>query len=413
MTKSNLKNGGERMRVLRISHSSLTPALRQRERALVGRYPDVDLEVVTPVRWREAEMEVDATSDDLFPVRTARTYLSKHIQLFAYDPRPIITALREHQPHLVDVSHEPFSVACAETLALCSWFAPQAPIVMHTNQNIHHNYPPPFNWLEQRAFRRVAAAYACSETVCEVLRAKGFDKPAPVITYGVDTEAFHPRAADLRRPNGPLTIGFIGRMLPGKGLNVLADALAKLSNEAWQLLVVGDGPGREEFERRLSESGLRDRAEFTGAVNFARIPEYFHQLDVMVIPTETTKRIREQFGRVIVEAMASGVPVIGSTCGAIPEVIGDAGLVFTEGDPDSLARSLRQMLSDEALRERLALAGLARVEQYSWKRVAEKTYELYRQVLNGRENTAMNGTPAAAQLVTLGCAIMSVLECVI
>jgi glycosyltransferase involved in cell wall biosynthesis len=401
------------MRVLRISHSSLTPALRQRERALVGRYPDVDLEVVTPVRWREAEMEVDATSDDLFPVRTARTYLSKHIQLFAYDPRPIITALREHQPHLVDVSHEPFSVACAETLALCSWFAPHAPIVMHTNQNIHHNYPPPFNWLEQRAFRRVAAAYACSETVCEVLRAKGFDKPAPIITYGVDTEAFHPRAADLRRSKGPLTIGFIGRMLPGKGLNVLADALAKLNNEAWQLLVVGDGPEREEFERRLSESGLRDRAEFTGAVNFARIPEYFHQLDVMVIPTETTKRIREQFGRVIVEAMASGVPVIGSTCGAIPEVIGEAGMVFTEGDADSLASSLRQMLSDEALRERLALAGLARVEQYSWKRVAEKTYELYRQVLNGRENIAMNGMPTAAQLVTLGCAIMSVLECVI
>jgi glycosyltransferase involved in cell wall biosynthesis len=401
------------MRVLRISHSSLTPALRQRERALVERYPDVELEVVTPVRWREAEVEVDATFDDLFPVRTARTYLSKHIQLFAYDPRPIITALREHQPHLVDVSHEPFSVACAETLALCSWFAPQTPIVMHTNQNIHHNYPPPFNWLEQRAFRRVAAAYACSETVCEVLRAKGFDKPAPIITYGVNTEAFHPRAAYLRRSGGPLTIGFIGRMLPGKGLNLLADALAKLSNEAWRLLVVGDGSEREEFERRLSESGLRDRAEFTGAVNFARVPEYFHELDVMVIPTETTKRIREQFGRVIVEAMASGVPVIGSTCGAIPEVIGDAGLVFTEGDVDGLASSLRQMLSDEGLRERLALAGLARVEQYSWKRVAEKTYELYRQVLNGRGKVAMSGTPAAAQLVTLGCAIMSVLECVI
>ena len=401
------------MRVLRISHSSLTRALRQRERALVERYPDVDLEVVTPVRWREAEMDVDATDDDLFPVRTARTYLSKHIQLFAYDPRPIITALREHRPHLVDVSHEPFSVACAETLALCNWFAPQIPIVMHTNQNIHHNYPPPFNWLEQRAFRRVAAAYACSETVCEVLRAKGFAKPAPIITYGVDTEAFYPRPAYLRRSSGPLTIGFIGRMLPGKGLNVLADALAKLSNEPWQLLVVGDGPEREEFERRLSESGLRDRAEFTGAVNFARVPEYFHELDVMVIPTETTKRIREQFGRVIVEAMASGVPVIGSTCGAIPEVIGDAGLVFTEGDADSLASSLRKMLSDEALRERLTLAGLARVEQYSWKRVAEKTYELYRQVLNDRENIAMSGTPAAAQLVTLSCAIMSVLECVI
>ena len=155
-------------------------------------------------------------------------------------------------------------------------------------------------------------------------------------------------------------------MLPGKGLNVLADALEKIKGEPWQLLVVGDGSERENFEQRLREAGLYDRAEFTGAVSFALVPEYFQQLDVMVIPTETTKRIREQFGRVIVEAMASGVPVIGSTCGAIPEVIGDAGLVFPEGDADALADALRSMLADRTLRERLAAAGQARVEQYSW-----------------------------------------------
>jgi glycosyltransferase involved in cell wall biosynthesis len=111
------------------------------------------------------------------------------------------------------------------------------------------------------------------------------------------------------------------------------------------------------------------------------MPEYFHKLDMMVIPTETTKRIREQFGRVIVEAMASRVPVIGSTCGAIPEVIGDAGVVFPEGDAGALAAALRQLLLDGDLRERLALAGLSRVEEYSWERVAEKTYALYQQVL--------------------------------
>ena len=83
------------MRVLRIAHSSLTPALRHRERALVKCYPDVDLEVVTTERWREAEIEVEAVGDDLFPLRIARTYFSKHIQLFAYDPRPIIQALRQ------------------------------------------------------------------------------------------------------------------------------------------------------------------------------------------------------------------------------------------------------------------------------------------------------------------------------
>lgn len=398
------------MRVLRIAHSSLTPALRQRERAFARRYPEVKLEVVTTERWKEAEQYVEALPDDLFPVSTARSYFSKHIQLFAYDPRPIIKAIRRHKPDVIDLSHEPYSIAGAEVLTLCNWFAPKTPIVMQTNQNILHNYPPPFNWLEQRAFRRVDAAYACSETVCEVLRAKGFEKPSPIVTFGVDTTAFRPRADRWRRSDGPLTIGFIGRMLPGKGLNVLASALARMSGDSWRLLVVGEGPEREGFERQLKAAGLRDRAEFTGAIDFALVPEYFHQLDLMVIPTETTERIREQFGRVIVEAMASGVPVIGSTCGAIPEVIGEAGLVFPEGDADALATGLRQLLSDEALRERLAQAGLARVGRYSWERVAEKTYELYCQVLTKSEKTAMTHRFATAQSVTFGCAMLSILE---
>ena len=401
------------MRVLRIAHSSLTPELRQRERALARRYPDIELEVLTTERWREAEMDVDATPDDLFPVRTARSYLSKHIQLFAYDPRPIIKALREHQPHLIDLGHEAYSVAGAEVLTLCRWFAPGVPIVMQSNQNIHHNYPPPFNWLERRAFKRVAAAYGCSESVCEVLRAKGFAKPAPIVPFGVDTEAFRPRPGGSKRSDQPLTIGFIGRMLPGKGLNVLADALATIKDEAWQLLVVGDGSEREAFAQRLRAAGLSDRAEFAGAIEFAQVPEYFHRLDVMVIPTETTKRIREQFGRVIVEAMACRVPVIGSTCGAIPEVIGDAGLIFPEGNAAALASALRRVLSDQDLRERLGLAGLARVEQYSWEQVAEKTYELFRQVLDSREMTLMKRPLAGAQVATLGCAIMSVLDCLV
>lgn len=400
------------MRVLRIAHSSLTPALRQRERALARCYPDVELELVTTERWREAEMDVDAKPDDLFPVRTARSWLSRQINLFAYDPRPIIRALREHQPDLVDLGHEPYSVAGAEVLTLCRWFAPDVPVVMQVNQNILRDYPPPFNWLERRAYRRVAAAYACSETVVEVLRAKGFAKAAPIVPFGVDMEAFRPRPARRLQTAEPLTIGFVGRMLPGKGLNVLAEALASMKDEPWKVLVVGDGPERESFQQRLRAAGLEDRAEFTGAIDFALVPEYFHQMDVMVIPTETTKRIREQFGRVIVEAMACGVPVIGSTCGAIPEVIGDAGLIFPEGDSRALAAALTQVLTDAALRERLAEAGRGRVEQYSWDRVAEKTYQLFRQVLQ-RTEKAVKRTLATAPLAALTCALVSVLECVI
>jgi glycosyltransferase involved in cell wall biosynthesis len=384
------KRSGERMRVLRIAHASLTPALRERERALARKYTDVDLEVLTTARWREAGVDVQATGDDLFPVITSRAWFSHHIQLFAYDPRPIVDALRRHRPHLIDLNHEPYSVACAEVLALSDCFLPQVPIVVQIAQNILHQYPPPFNWLERRAFHRVAAAYACSETALEVLRAKGFAKPTSIVPFGVNTEAYRPRSLPGRQLDEVLTIGFVGRMLPGKGLEVLADALPKLAPERWKLLLVGDGSEREVFAQALRTRGLIDHAQFVGAIPYERVPDFYQQMDMMVMPTQTTKRIREQFGRVLVEAMASGVPVIGSTCGAIPEVIAQAGLVVPEGDAEALAGALRRLLGDGSLREQLAVAGRERVERhYSWERVADKTYDLFQQVLSGETSPAL------------------------
>jgi glycosyltransferase involved in cell wall biosynthesis len=369
------------MRVLRIAHASLTPRLRDRERALARCYPDVQMEVVTTDRWREAEVDVEAAPDDLFPVTKARALFSKHVQLFAYDPRPLIAAMRRHRPHLIDLNAEPYSVACAEVLTLRNLFSPRSAVVLQNCQNILRNYPKPFNWLERRALKQIAAALPCSETVVEVLMAKGFRKPMPVVPFGVNLEefTFRPASSEIRKP---LTIGFVGRMLPGKGLNVLAQALAKLQTEDWSLLVVGDGPERKPFTVALAEAGLLRRAKFTGAIKYDDVPALFHEIDILVVPTETTQRIREQFGRVIVEAMACGIPVIGSTCGAIPEVIDDAGVVFPEGDADALTRALRQMLDDANLRAEFALAGRRRVEQnYTWDRVAQKTYELYRRVV--------------------------------
>jgi glycosyltransferase involved in cell wall biosynthesis len=373
-----------RTRVLRIAHASLTPVLRARERALARLFPEIDLEVVTTTRWREAEIEVEAVADDLFPVTMARPLLSKHIQLFAYDPRPVISALRRHRPHLIDLTHEPYSIACAEVLTLASLYAPEATVIMQACQNIFRNYPVPFRWFERRALRRVAAAHVCSETVREVLVAKGFRKPVAIIPFGVNTEAFSRDRMAERDPNQPLTIGFVGRMLPGKGLNVLSQALELLASEKWNLLVVGEGPERASFERSLATRGLLDRARFTGAVSYEQVPEFFKQIDLLVMPTETTERIREQFGRVLIEAMAGCIPVIGSTCGAIPEVIADAGLVFPEGDAPALAEAMRRMLCDAELRERCAMLGKARVEEnYSWDVVARKTFDFFTQVLTG------------------------------
>jgi len=253
---------------------------------------------------------------------------------------------------------------------------------MQVAQNIMRRYPPPFNFLQQRAMRAVAAAYVCSESTRDVLRAKGFDKPVTIIPFGVNTEVFRPRPA--AKQDRVLTIGFVGRMLPGKGLSVLAEALGKIANCEWKLLLVGDGPERSKFEAALAKAGLSERAEFTGAVSYDQIPELYQRMDIAVMTTRTTSRIREQFGRVLVEAMACGIPVIGTTCGAIPEVLDNAGLLLPEGDAGALAQAMRRMLSDRDLRERCARLGRIRIEEhYSWELVARKTYQLFQLVLKG------------------------------
>jgi glycosyltransferase involved in cell wall biosynthesis len=371
--------GGGRIRIVRIAHASLTPALRGRERALARCFPQIDMEVITPPWWRETGVDVETVPDDLFPVRTARTFFSRHIQLFAYDPLPIIEAFRRHKPHIIDMDHEPYSVQAAEIITLRNWFAPNTPIVMQTAQNILKKYPLPFSLLEQRAYKQVSAAYMCSETVREVLQTKGFQKPMQIAPFGVDLEAFRP---SHRPANKTFMVGYIGRLMRAKGLLVLIDALAKIKNENWRLLIVGDGPERPAMESRLASYGLLGRCEFTGAVPYVETPKYFQKLDVLVVPTRTTKKIREQFGRVIIEAMACEIPVIGSTCGAIPEVISDAGLVFPEGDCATLAECLHRLMLDRKLRRRLAQAGRERVEKhYTWERVAEKIFAAYIDVL--------------------------------
>lgn len=377
---------GEPLRVVRIAHASLTPALRGRERGLAKRFPQIEMEVITPPRWCETNVDVETVPDDLFPVRTARTFFSKHIQLFAYDPFPIIEVLRRHKPHIIDMDHEPYSVQCAEIITLRNLFAPNTPIVMQTAQNILKNYPPPFSLLEKRAFREIAGAYMCSETVREVLKTKGFRKPIQIAYFGVDMEAFQP----VERPDDePFTIGYIGRLMPPKGVLVLVDALAQIKAENWRFLVVGDGTERPTMERKLAEHGLLDRCDFVGAVQYEETPKYFQKIDVLAMPTITTPKFREQFGRVLIEAMACNVPVVGSTCGAIPEVIGEAGIVVAENDAAALANGLRRLIRDTDLRKTLSSAGRRRVqENFTWERVAEQIFSLYEQVLGlpEREN---------------------------
>jgi glycosyltransferase involved in cell wall biosynthesis len=253
---------------------------------------------------------------------------------------------------------------------------PRVPVTVYAAQNVLQDFAWPFRAFERYAFRHATVFVPVSADAEGVLRAKGYEGPARVIPLGVDTDHFLPRP---RPPAGPFTVGFVGRLERHKGVELLPELLTRLD---CQLLLVGDGSLRPAIEHTVRERRLAGRVELAGWVSQAELPRQLHRMHVLVLPSiEVVQRrvvpwigiaLREQFGRVLCEAMSCGVPVVGSDLGEIPHVIGPAGATFPPGDLDGLARELSSIRSDQALAARLGEAGARRArELYSWDSIAE------------------------------------------
>jgi glycosyltransferase involved in cell wall biosynthesis len=359
------------MRVLRISHSGVVTAWREREREL--RSLGADLTLVAAARWEEGGSMVDYTAagdNFVVPVRT----VGRHPNLFLYDPRPLWRLLGSTRWSLIDMHEEPFGVAVAEVLLLRWLRAPRVPFVLTSAQNIEKRYPPPFRWFERWSLRRAAGAYTCNTEAGEILRNKGLRGELILLPLGVDIDRFRP--ARHEPPSDRLRVGFVGRLIPHKGVDVLLHAIAL--DDRFTAEIFGAGPESESLAELAHRLGISDRVTFHGHVDEERIPEVYAEFDVLAVPSIPLPSWVEQFGRVVVEAQASGVPVIASASGALPDVVGDRGLLVPPNDARALRDGLSRFLDESGLWDRLRGSGIEGADQYSWKSVANTQMDLYR-----------------------------------
>jgi glycosyltransferase involved in cell wall biosynthesis len=286
---------------------------------------------------------------------------------------------------LVHIWEEPYVAACAQAASA----APKnARVVPATFQNIVKLYPPPLGYYERSVMRRASGWIAFGETVHEAQAAKTLyaSRPSRVIPPGVDVMRFQPDAAARAAVRARLgwdddtpIVGFLGRFVAAKGLRVLMEALDRV-RPPWRVLFVGGGPMADE----LSAFGAAHpgRVRVLTDVAHGEVPEHLNAMDLMCAPSQTTARWREQFGRMLIEAMACGVPVVASRSGEIPHVVGDAGLIVDEADVASWTAAIERLLGDPAARRDLSVRGIGRAhDKYAWPVVARAHLEFFEELM--------------------------------
>ena len=363
----------------------------------LAEFPDIELTALVPDRmcaydkWHVAEPPEKSEAKFRYEVGGTRWhYIGKQWYLLHYKDT-LNRLLRELQPDIIDLWEEPWSLLCAQTIRAARKFCPKARLLVETEQNIYKRLPPPFQHFQDYSLKYAEFCVARNEEAVAVLRRKGYHGPARVVGNAVDCDLFVPMGAKARRAkraalawgdSSAFLVGYVGRLVPEKGLADAMNALAKLPETA-KLVFVGDGPMRQELEALAASLNLTERVIFAGPKPLTELPEIMNVLDVLILPSHTTARWKEQFGRVLIEAGACGVAVVGSDSGAIPEVVSEAGLVFPEADVAAFAERLSRLQSDPALRERCGASGLEQARnRYSWRQVAAQMRDIYHEILS-------------------------------
>ncbi|MDQ4075344.1 MAG: glycosyltransferase family 4 protein [Chloroflexota bacterium] len=368
------------MKILYLSKALVVGAYQTKMEALAAE-PDVELVAAVPPSWKDerGETTLERAHTEGYELRVVPIALNGWFHTHFYPT--VGRLLDEVRPDLFHIDEEAYNFATFHA----GWQARRRgiPFLFFTWQNLLREYPPPFRWMEQWVFRHAAHAIAGSNEAREVLECKGYSGPVTVIPqFGVDLRLFKMRPLDTSQ-RGPLLFGYAGRLVEEKGLHILLEALGRLETEQlWRCEVCGSGPARTSLEAQAEKLGIADRVSFHPPLPSTQMPAFYQQIDIFVLPSLTRPNWKEQFGRVIIEAMASGNVVVGSDSGEIPYVIGNAGLVVPEGDPVALHEALHRLLIDADLRHTLAHAGRDRAStRFTQRAIARRTVQVYKSVI--------------------------------
>ena len=373
------------MRVLRVHHGGRDPSQRSRERALAAAGADVVL--LVPSSWPEPGAQIDAVVEDFtvvaLPVERSGDAVRHR---YAVTSAELGAVLERQRPDLVDIDAEPYSMVTRQWLAA----VPRGlRTVGSTAQNLARRHPPPLAGYERTAYRRLGGIYTATRQAASVTWGKGFRGELTVLPVGHDPAVHRP---GRQFPGTPAVLLHAGRTDVERGPEDAVRALAAIvaphrgpasAGSRARLVLVGEGPSATGALRLADRMGVADLVQHHRWLPEAALAAELRRAHVVLVPARATATWAEQRGRVAAEAQAAGAVVVGYASGALPEVVGDAGILVPEGDVEALAREVASLLDDPARWLTLRTAGIAQATARSWERIAEAQLDFYERVVAG------------------------------
>lgn len=388
------------MRILVASHTYIVDLNREKYRELVKVEPNLEVTLVVPRRWQPGGVqnqivETQAVQEESFQVIPISNFSQKNQGLLTFGT-DIIGVLRKFKPDIIQVEQGSKSLGYAQFITLNKVLGLKAKTLFFTWWNLPYSLKFPVSLLEAYNLQNTDGIVAGNQDGANILRDRGYGGSIAIMPQlGIDESLFQPKPVpELRQQLGiqpeNFVVGFVGRFVEEKGLLTLSQALEQLADRPWKWLLLGRGELRSQLEHWAESKGFKNRLIWIESVPHDRVQDYINLLNVLVLPSETTYKFKtltsvgwkEQFGHVLIEAMACRVPVIGSDSGEIPHVIGDAGLVFPEGNVEALKNRLVQLMEHPKLADELAQRGFDRaMSQYTNTALAKQLLAFYKTIL--------------------------------